>query len=84
MLDVNHITFLGTRIALATIIRAFNACHMGKGRVELGILVDQYLIALRSLLLEINLQNESSFFIFLLIPTIATQSHQFVLFLMEI
>jgi hypothetical protein len=46
--------------------------------------VEKDLIALRRLLLEINLQNQSSLLVLLLIPTVLTDTHQFIVLLMEI
>jgi len=82
--DIHDITLLGSRIALACVIGTFNACHMGKGGVELREGIKKDLIALRSLLLEINLQNESSFRILLLIPTVLTDPHQLIILLIQI
>jgi len=81
---VQYITLLGSRIALATIIGAFNARDVGKCGVKLRVLVDKDLITLGRLLFQINLQNESSFRVLLLIPTVLTDAHQLVLLLMEI
>jgi hypothetical protein len=57
---------------------------MWKGGVELSILVDKYLIAFRGLFLEINFQNESSFLVLLLIPTVAACSEQLIILLIQI
>jgi len=82
--DIHDITLLGSRIALACVIGAFNACYVGKSRVKHREGIKKDLIALRSLLLEINLQNESSFRILLLIPTVLTESHQLIILLIQI
>ena len=57
---------------------------MWKGGVELSILVDKDLIAFRGLFLEINFQNESSFLVLLLIPTVAACSEQLIILLIQI
>jgi hypothetical protein len=49
-----------------------------------GKLIHENTITLRGLLLEINLQNQSSLFVFLLIPTVAAYSYQFIVLLIQI
>ena len=84
MFDIHDITILRSCITFTAIIGAFNARDMGKCGVELGEGVNKYLIPLRRLLLEINLQNQSSFRILLLIPTVLTDPHQLIVLLIEV
>jgi hypothetical protein len=82
--DIHDITLLGARIALACVIGAFNTCHVGQCGVELCEGIEKDLITLRRLLLEINLQNQSSLLVLLLIPTVLTESHQLIILLIQI
>jgi hypothetical protein len=82
--DIHDITLLRSRIALAAVIGAFNARHMGQCGVELGKGVKKDLITLRGLLLEIDLQNQSPLLILLLIPTVLTDPHQLIILLVEV
>ena len=82
--DIHDITLLRSRIALTTIIGAFNTRHMGQCRVELCEGIEKDLITFRGLLLEINLQNKSSLLVLLLIPTVAACSYQLIVLLIEV
>lgn len=84
VLDIHDIARLGTCVALTSVIGTFDACHVGKGRIKLGKGVQKDFIPLGCLLLEINLQNESSFRILFLIPTVLTDAHQLILLLVQI
>lgn len=84
VLDIHDITLLRSRIALAAVIGAFNACHMGQCGVKHREGVKKDLIPLRRLLLEIDLQNQPSLLVLLLIPTVLTDSHQLIILLVEV